>query len=157
MAVNVVTAPPAPIVTLAGTVRVATLLESETTAPPLAAAFVSVTVQVEVPVEPRLPGLHEIPLTRTGATSERFAVCELPFRDAVTVTVWSLLTVPTVAVKVAVEDPDVTVTLPGTVRVAALLESDTAVPPGAAFDSVTVQVAAAEGARLVGLQERPVS
>jgi len=56
-----------------------------------------------------------------------------------------------VAVKLAVLEPLETVTVPGTVSVAALLVSATATPPApAAFDNVTVQVDVPPELRLVG-------
>jgi hypothetical protein len=62
--------------------------------------------------------------------------------------------VPAVAVKVALEEPDATVTEAGTARAATLLESDNAAPPGpAAVDNVAVQVEVVPAARLVGAQD----
>ncbi len=59
-----------------------------------------------------------------------------------------------VALKVAVVDPDATVTDPGTVSSALLLDSVTLDPPvGAVCVSVTVQVLTALCPRLVGLHE----
>jgi len=75
---------PAPTVTEAGTVNAAVLLDSVTVAPPV---FVTVAVQVELAPDPRLPGLHVTPLSRTGATNEIVAVCVLPFSVAVMVAV----------------------------------------------------------------------
>jgi hypothetical protein len=61
-----------------------------------------------------------------------------------------------VALKLAVVPPAATVTVPGTAREALLLASVTLDPPvGAAWASVTVQVLAALGPRLVGLQATP--
>ena len=78
---------PAVTVTDPGTVKPAALLDSPTTAPPLPAAFDSVTVQLALPPVPRVAGLHAIPLTSTDAASTTFAVCVLPFSVAVTTTV----------------------------------------------------------------------
>ena len=61
-----------------GTVNAVTLLDSVTEMPPVPAACDNVTVQVDVPFEFRLVGLHESELTVVGATSEMFAVLELP-------------------------------------------------------------------------------
>jgi len=70
---------------------------------------------------------------------------------AVNVAFWSEVTTPPLAVNVAVVAPDATVTLAGTIRAAgALLASETLAPPlPAAFEIVTVQLAAPEDARLV--------
>ena len=61
-----------------GTVNAVTLLDSVTEIPPVPAACDNVTVQVDVPFEFKLVGLHDSELTVVGATSEMFAVCELP-------------------------------------------------------------------------------
>ncbi|MGD0669124.1 MAG: hypothetical protein ABSB23_16320 [Bryobacteraceae bacterium] len=61
-----------------GTVNAVTLLDSVTVIPPVPAACESVTVQVDVPPELRLVGLHDTKLTVVGATNEIDAVCELP-------------------------------------------------------------------------------
>jgi hypothetical protein len=74
-------------VTLAGTVRAATLLDSATATPPVPAAFDNVTVQFEFTPGPRLAGLQDTPLTVAGAASEIDAVREAPFTPAVTVAV----------------------------------------------------------------------
>jgi hypothetical protein len=84
VAVNVAVVLAAPTVTEAGTVSVEALLDSATVAAPV---FDSVTVQVEVPPDPRLFGLHVRPLSATGPTSEIVVVRVL---------------VPSVAVMVAV-------------------------------------------------------
>ncbi len=65
-------------VTDAGTVSAAALLERDTAIPPEPAACDSVTVQADVPPEPRLAGVHDTRLTAAGATSRIDAVCELP-------------------------------------------------------------------------------
>jgi hypothetical protein len=74
-------------VTDAGTVRVLRLLDRSTTAPPVPAALVKVTVQVELAPVPSVDGLHERAETRGAVTSETEAVWELPLREAVTVAV----------------------------------------------------------------------
>ncbi len=71
------------------------------------------------------------------------------------VAVASLLTVPAVAVKVAVEEPEFTVTLPGTFKVPELLDSATVAPVD--LFSVTVQLDVPLLSKLVGLHERPVT
>jgi len=81
------------------------------------------------------------------------AVCDALFREAVTVAVWALDTVPAVAVKVAALEPAAMVTDPGTVSVATSLDRVTVTPPEpAALDRVTVHVAVPPELRLVGVQ-----
>lgn len=63
--------------------------------------------------------------------------------------------VPAVAVKVALLEPDVTVTVPGTVTYGLLLESETAAPPAeAAPVSAIVHVLVPAGPMLAGAQAR---
>jgi len=72
---------------------------------------------------------------------------------AVTTAVWLLVTVPAVAVKLAVLDPLATVTVPGTVSVATLLDSATVTPPDPArLERVTVHADVPPELRLVGVQ-----
>jgi hypothetical protein len=70
----------APVATLteAGTVNAAALLDSVTAIPPAPAGCEIVTLQVDVPPELRLVGLHDSNLTTVCATSEIDADCELP-------------------------------------------------------------------------------
>jgi hypothetical protein len=69
------------------------------------------------------------------------AVFELPLSDAVTVTEAFVLTVPAVAVKLAVAAPATTATEAGTASAELLSETATEAPPlGAAPESVTVQI-----------------
>ena len=63
-----------------------------------------------------------------------------PFKVAVTVAFWLLLTVPEVAVKVALICPEATVTVGGTVSNPLVLASDTIAALVAAWFKVTVQV-----------------
>jgi hypothetical protein len=63
-----------------------------------------------------------------------------PFKLAVTVAFWLLLTLPEVAVKVALICPEATATLGGTVSNPLLLVSDTIPALVAAWFKVTVQV-----------------
>jgi hypothetical protein len=141
-----------PTATEAGTVNAAALLDSVTVAPPV---FDTVTVQVALPPDPRLAGLHVSPLSSTGATNEIVAVCVLPFSVAVMVAVWLLAIVPVAAVKVAVVLLDPTATEAGTVNAAALLDSVTVAPPVCV--TVTVQVALLPDPRLDGLHVSPLS
>jgi hypothetical protein len=75
-----------------------------------------------------------------------------PLRVAVMVALWLLLTVPEVAVKVAVLCPDATVTLAGTVSKPLLLTSETVAALVAALFNATVQVLDALLPRLEGTQ-----
>jgi len=70
-----------------GTLRAPTLLDRDTAAPPAAAAFDRLTVQVEEPPDARLPGAQLNALTTVVATRETEAVWELPLKLAVTVAV----------------------------------------------------------------------
>ena len=64
-------------VTDAGTVSVALLLDRLTLAPPVSAAWGSVTVQVLEEFGPRLVGLHDSEETDTGATRLTLELAEL--------------------------------------------------------------------------------
>ena len=75
-----------------------------------------------------------------------------PLRVAVTVALWLLLTLPEVAVKVALLWPDAIVTLAGTVSNPLLLASETVAALLAALFKVTVQVLDALLPRLEGAQ-----
>ena len=132
---------PAGTVTDAGTVRLVLLLLSATAAPPVLAAALKVTEQVDVPGVLRVAGVHDRPLTTVdGGFRVRVAVTEAPFNVPVTVAFWLVLTLAAVAVKITVLDPAGTVTEAGTVRAVLLLLSVTGVPPlGAAALRVTVQ------------------
>ena len=139
--------------TEAGTVRAELLSESVTLAPPLGAAWLRVTVQAVEDPEFTLVGLQVSAETAVGATKVRVAVWEAPFRVAVRVTLWLVVTVPAVAVKVVEVLLAATVTEVGSVSAELLSESATLVPPvGAAWLRVTVQVVEAPELTLVGLQ-----
>ena len=105
-------------VTDAGTVSAAWLLLSDTDAPPVGAAFDSVTVHELLAFDPKLVGLHVKELTSTGATRLIVAGAELPLYVAVMVAVRLLLKVPVVALKLLVVVPAATVTDAGTVSAA---------------------------------------
>src|ERR1019366_7108815 len=135
VAVKVAVVDPAATATDPGTVSAAVLLDSVTVPPPV---FVSVTVQVLVPLLLSVAGVHDNELTVTAVAKAIDVVCVLPFNVAVSVAVWSVAIVPAVAVKVAAVEPAATATDPGTVSAAVLLDSVT-VPP-LVFVSVTVQV-----------------
>lgn len=151
VAVKVAEVAPAATVTVGGTVSAAALLDSETTAPPAPAALLRLTLQVAVPDEDRLVGAQPSAAGTVGASSETDVCCEPPPKVAVTTAVWSLVIVPAVAVKPALLDPAVTVTEPGTLNPAVLLDSKTDALPGpAALDRVTVQLAVSPDERVDG-------
>ena len=116
-----------------GTVSAVTLLDSVTEMPPVPAACDNVTVQVDVPFEFRLVGLHDSELTVVAATREMLAVCVLPFKVPVTTAVRLLGMVPAVAVNVAELLPAGTVTDEGTDSSLVVLERPTVAPPADAY------------------------
>ena len=87
MAVKPLVVAPAVTVTLAGTVTLALLLDSPTLAPPVGAAALSVTVQLEVPGETTLDGLQLTLLTAAGGVALSAKVCDPPFKLALSVAV----------------------------------------------------------------------
>ena len=91
---------PAPILTLFGTVTLVLLLSSVTLVA-IEAAAVRVTVQLEVPGAFTVAGEQLKLLSWTAATRLIVAGWLWPFKVAVTVAFWLLLTVPEVAAKVA--------------------------------------------------------
>jgi hypothetical protein len=138
VAVKVAVVLPDPTAAEAGTVNATALLDSVIVAPPVCD---TVTVQVALPPDTRLAGLHVSPLSTTGAASVIVAVCVLPFSVAVMVAVWLLAIVPAVAVKVAVVLPSPTVTEAGTVNAVASSDRATTAPPAdAGVFSETVHV-----------------
>jgi hypothetical protein len=153
VAVNVVELALAGTVTDAGMVSKALLSESVTTDPPAGAAWFRVTVQVVEPPEFTLVGLHARLETSTGATRFTVAVLTPPFRVATTLTLWFVVNVPAVAMKLAPLDAAGTVIDEGIVNRGLLSESATLAPPmGAAWFSVTEQVVEAPAGMLVGVQ-----
>lgn len=151
--VNVAERAPAAIVTVAGTVAAALLLESETDVPPLPAGPFSVTVPFDA-----LP-----PVTDAGFKAKDARVAAFTVRDAVSdedpsfavivTAVWAE-TAPVVTVNVAVVCPAATVTEPCTTAAALLLDSETADPPvGATPVSFTVPVEEAPPNTDVGFRE----
>jgi hypothetical protein len=141
-------------VTETGTVNVALEFARVTLAPPVGAAWVSVTVQVLDELAPMLEGLQASDDTSTGATRLTTALAELLLYVAVTVALVLLLTVAVVTVKVADVAAAPTLTEAGTVNVALEFVRVTLAPPvGAAWVRVTVQVLEELGPRLLGLQD----
>lgn len=124
-------------------------------APPPGAAALSVTVQVLLSPAASEAGLQVKPEIVAGATrlSEKFNV--LPLRLAVTSAVELEVRADADAVKLAVVEPDGTVTVAGTAKEALLLARVTAAPPlGAAALSVTVHVLLALDPSVEGLHTR---
>jgi hypothetical protein len=85
VALKVAVVAAAATVTDVGTVSVALVFVSVTTAPPVGAACVKVTVHVLEAFGPRLVGLHTSVDTNTGATRLIVALAELLLYVAVTV------------------------------------------------------------------------
>jgi hypothetical protein len=82
------------------------------------------------------------------------AVSDAPFEEAVTTAVWVLVTAPALAVKLAMMVPAATLTDPGTVNAASLLDSVTVKPPEpAGLDSVTVHVEVPPELTVAGVQK----
>lgn len=155
MALNVAEVEPAATVTEIGVVSAALSSDTATVLPPAGAGLVRLTVQVVLPLGPRLVGLQTRVESASGATRLMVTLCEAPLSVAVTVAFWSLAIVPVVALNVAEVEPEVTVTEVGTVSTTLLFDTATVVPPaGAALVSVTVQVLVAFATRLVGLHAR---
>jgi hypothetical protein len=136
-----------------GTTSARLLLESDTTAPPASAGWVSVTVQLlEDPVT-KVVGLQTNEDTVGVGAKASDAVKFEPFRLAVRTAMELVATVPAVALKLAEVAPDGTVTAAGTTRAGLLLDSATLAPAGgAALVRVTVQALVAPEVNVVGLQ-----
>ena len=145
--VNVTEVAPSGTVTVAGTVPIVVELDARvTTAPPVGAARVSVTVPVTAtPPVAAETFVVNVDSAAAGGVTVTVAVPLEPFVVAVIVTAVFAATVPAVIVNVAVFDPAGTVTLTGTVATPVLDElSVTTLPPTGAFvDSVTVPVVVA--------------
>ena len=130
---------PAATDTLVGTVTELLLLESNTVAPPVGAAFVSVTVQLANPPLDRADGVQISPDTCASADKVRFAVWTIEFAEAVMIAVWFVVSDPTEAENVTELEPAETVTVVGIVRLVLFLVKATPKPPAGAIPlSVTV-------------------
>jgi hypothetical protein len=156
LTVKVAVVAPLATVTLDGTAATAVLvLESATTAPPLGAGPLRLTVPVEGVPPVTLEGLRpsEESVTGGGITVSD-AVRVAPPYDAEMVTDVVVDTTLVLTVKVAVVAPLATVTLDGTEATAVLLlESDTtAPPPGAGALRVTQPVEGVPPTTLAGLR-----
>lgn len=136
---------PAGTVTLAGTPLTLELSESETTAPPLGAARLKVTVPVEELPPATLGGLSDNADSVSAVAVAGFTVKTVdtvPLLDAEMVARVVALTVEVVSAKLALVWPAGTRTLDGTVAAALLLDRNTPTPPaGAATFNATVPVA----------------
>lgn len=117
------------MVTFDGTVTDEFVLPSVTAIPPLGAEPLRVTVHVSVPALAMDEFTQERPVRMPDWFRRSTAVCEVPFALAVSVTVCELLTADTVAEKLALAEPEATVTLEGTLTDALLLERSTGNPP----------------------------
>jgi len=150
LAVNAAVVYPAGTVTEAGIVTEVLFVDSATTVPPLGATIEIVTVQVRLPLVP-LDGQVKA-VTVAGGVMVSTPLADDPLRDAVTVTLVLLVTVPAVTGNAAEVVPAATVTDPGDVNAALLSLSATLAPPlGAEAESVTVQVELAPEAMVDGV------
>ena len=156
MATKVAVLSPTPILTLTGTVTVALLLESVTLAV-LTANADKVTVQVEVPGAFTVPG-EQVKLLICAAAARLMVASWLrPFKVAVTIAVWLVITVPEVAVKAALPWPDVITTVAGTASDPLLLTKVMVDVLVAGLVKVTVQVLDALLVRVEGAQVNDMS
>jgi hypothetical protein len=150
---------PAATATDAGAVSLAFEFVSATLAPPVGAALLRVTVQVVLAFAFRLAAAHCREETAAGldggAARLKATILEEPFKVAVTVGLSLTLNAFAAAVKVALVEADGTVTVAGTVR---LLEVDARVTEAPVEElTLTVQVLAALGAKVVGAHARLLS
>ena len=108
-------------------------------------------------VDWRSAALRAVRMTLSVMAAFRFtdALLLCPFQLAVTVAVWSLLTVPAVALKVPLLDPALIVMLAGTLNRPRLLDKATVAVLVAALVSVTVQVALCPVPKVPGVQLNP--
>ena len=151
---------PAATVTLAGGVALVLLLESATTAPPPGAAPVRVTVPCELLPPVTLVGFsaREDKLAGGGGggtgLTVSVAVRAVPLKEAEIVTLFVVLTVVVLMVKLAMLAPAATVTLAGVeATLGLLLDSVTTAPPlGAALLRVTVPCDVLPPTRLFGFR-----
>jgi hypothetical protein len=131
LALNAADVDPAAIITDPGAVKVGLVFVTATVLPPAGAAWFSVTVQLLVPLGPRMVGLHAKAVTCMGV-NVIVTFCD-PFPNvAVSVADWVVAKVPVVTLNVAVVADVATVTDVGTVSVALVFVSATVLPPAGA-------------------------
>jgi hypothetical protein len=155
---NVAVVCPAATVTLAGTAAAVLLLPSVTTAPPVGATAVNVTVPSELVPPVTLVGLNDTEETVTGTATGLTVRVALPLLVPdvpVMVTVVTVVTAVVVTENVAVVWPAATVTLAGTAATAVLLlpRVTTNPPFGATPVNVTVPVEPAPPVTVDGLND----
>lgn len=133
-------APPGTVICAESVAEAVSLLVTEIVAPPVGAAPVRYTVPSELAPPVTVDGLRVTAVTVGGAIV-KVPDTPLPWNDAVTVTAVDAATGDVPTENVAVVAPAATVTLVGTVALAAFPERVTTVPPaGAAVRRVTVPV-----------------
>ena len=151
LAVNAALVVAAATVTDAGTVKIPLLEERETVVAPDGALPDNAIVQVVLAFEARLDAAHCSEDSVKGACKLMVVVAEPPLRVAVMVALPFDVTVPAVAVKLAVDEFAGTDTEAGTVNAALFDDSDTVVLPLAVeFDKVTVQALVAPEVTVAG-------
>lgn len=145
---------PAAIVSDEGAVKRLFTVEMTMSAPPGAALFVNVTVQVLELFGPNSAGVQAVPEIKPAVSRLTLVDTELPAYVAVRVAMWSAVTAAAVMMKVAEVAAAGTATDCGRVRSAALLARVTEMPPeGAALVRVRAQVPEALEPNPAGLQE----
>lgn len=144
---------PAATVTDAGTVATVTLLDTLTTKPPVGATPFKETVPTDE-LPPRTELGESVTEERVGGVIVRVADFVCPPSVAVIVDVVCVVTALVVTVKVAVRDPEGTVTDASTAEVELLDASETTVPDEPAGPvSVTVPIEVLPPLTVVGLKE----
>jgi hypothetical protein len=159
VAVNVAELLPAGTDTDVGTIKAAFDDDRVTVVPPAGAFCESVTVQAAVPLPDNVAGEHWTRVGVTAPVSDTVVCATDPFNEPVIVAVWFVNDPAEDAVNVAVLDPALTLTVPGT-ESAVELEVSAIVSPALATVRVIVQLVDADGPIDVGLHataETPVA